>query len=60
MRARLVLCTVLIACLALVGCGGSAKKADVIKIGWMGPQTGDSALWGQAELDTVNMMAAGL
>jgi branched-chain amino acid transport system substrate-binding protein len=48
---------VLILGVALVGCGGGAKKVDTIKIGWLGPQTGDSALWGQAELATVQMMA---
>jgi branched-chain amino acid transport system substrate-binding protein len=56
MRVRFVLCTALIVGLALVGCG-TAKKSDTIKIGWLGPQTGDSALWGQAELNTVKMMA---
>ena len=57
MRTRSVLFVVLILCLALVGCGGNAKQDNVIKIGWLGPQTGDSALWGQAELATVQMMA---
>jgi branched-chain amino acid transport system substrate-binding protein len=52
-----MLCTVLIACLALVACGGGAKHATTIKIGWFGPETGDSALWGQAEYNTVKMMA---
>ena len=31
--------------------------AQTVKIGWFGPETGDSALWGQAELATVKMMA---
>jgi branched-chain amino acid transport system substrate-binding protein len=53
---RAFLCGLLIVCLALVGCAGGTK-GDVIKIGWFGPQTGDSALWGQAELNTVKMMA---
>ncbi|MDA8426523.1 MAG: ABC transporter substrate-binding protein [Treponema sp.] len=47
----------LLAALALVGCAG-AQKSNTIKIGWFGPETGDSALWGQAELNTVQMMAA--
>jgi branched-chain amino acid transport system substrate-binding protein len=54
-RVRSVLCFALIACLAFVGCSGSAKKADVIKIGWFGPLTGDTALWGQAEFNTVKL-----
>lgn len=58
MRVRSVLSAVLIVCLALalVGCGGSGKKSDTIKIGWLGPKTGDTALWGQAEYDTVAML----
>ncbi len=56
MRARFAICAVLVASLALVGCAG-AKKTDTIKIGWLGPQTGDSALWGQAELATLQMMS---
>jgi len=32
-------------------------QTSTVKIGWFGPQTGDSALWGQAELATVKMMA---
>jgi branched-chain amino acid transport system substrate-binding protein len=51
-----MLCTVLIACLALVACGGGAKQATTVKLGWFGPLTGDTALWGQAELNSVKMM----
>lgn len=36
----------------------NAQTANTVKIGWFGPETGDSALWGQAELNTVQMMAA--
>ncbi|HET7838114.1 MAG TPA: ABC transporter substrate-binding protein [Rectinemataceae bacterium] len=53
---RALVCMVLVVALALMGCGG-AQKSDTIKIGWLGPQTGDSALWGQAEYNTVKMMA---
>ncbi len=58
MRTRFVLGTVLtlVLAIALVGCGGAAKQADTIKIGWFGPLTGDTALWGQAELNSVKMM----
>ncbi|MEN6364178.1 MAG: ABC transporter substrate-binding protein, partial [Rectinema sp.] len=47
---------VLIAALALTGCAGGGQKSDTIKIGWFGPLTGDTALWGQAEFDTVKML----
>jgi branched-chain amino acid transport system substrate-binding protein len=53
---RAFLCCLLIVSLALVGCAGGGAKNDTIKIGWFGPLTGDTALWGQAELDTVKMM----
>ncbi len=46
------LCTTLMATLAL-----SVNAQDTVKIGWFGPETGDSALWGQAEKNTVLMMA---
>jgi branched-chain amino acid transport system substrate-binding protein len=52
---RTLLCCALIVCLALVGCAGGGKN-DTIKIGWFGPLTGDTALWGQAERDTVKMI----
>lgn len=32
-------------------------NAQTVKIGWFGPETGDSALWGQAEKNTVLMLA---
>jgi branched-chain amino acid transport system substrate-binding protein len=34
-----------------------AQTAGTVKIGWMGPETGDSALWGQAEKNAVQMLA---
>ena len=58
MKMRAILCCMLVVCLALVGCAGGGAKSDTLKIGWFGPETGDSALWGQAELNTVQMMAA--
>ena len=45
-----------IAAVVLSGCAGSGGSTDVIKIGWLGPRTGDTALWGQAEYDTVVML----
>ncbi len=47
---------VLIAALALTGCAGGGQKSDTIKIGWFGPLTGDTALRGQAQFDTVKML----
>lgn len=50
----------------LTGCSGSSggdkpKEADkpkeeVVKIGWIGSLTGDQAVWGQCESNTVKMM----
>jgi branched-chain amino acid transport system substrate-binding protein len=34
-----------------------AQTANGVKIGWMGPETGDSALWGQAEKNALQMLA---
>ncbi len=48
------LCSILVAAMAL---SASAQAPSTVKIGWFGPETGDSALWGQAELATVKMMA---
>ena len=49
---RKMLCGTLMAAMAL-----SASAQGTVKIGWFGPETGDSALWGQAEKNTVLMMA---
>lgn len=60
MRLRAAFIAVLmVAALALTGCAGG-KADNVIKIGWLGPKTGDTALWGQAEYDTVVMLAEDL
>ncbi|TFG84118.1 MAG: ABC transporter substrate-binding protein [Spirochaetales bacterium] len=42
--------------LLLTACGGTAQKANVIKIGWLGALTGDQAVWGNCEFDTVKML----
>lgn len=34
----------------------SAGSSDTIKVGWMGSLTGDQAVWGQCELNTVKML----
>ena len=35
-------------------CG--AKQANVIKVGWFGPLTGNQAVWGNSEFNTVKML----
>jgi len=47
---------VLVAAVVLMGCA-TKQEANVIKLGWFGPLTGNNALWGVAELNTVKMMA---
>lgn len=47
----------LISGLFLAGMALSLNAQQAIKIGWFGPLTGDSALWGQAEKNTVEMLA---
>ena len=42
-------------CLALTGCG--EKEAETIKIGAIGPLTGENQLWGQILCETVTMTA---
>src|SRR6516165_7989688 len=43
--------------LAGAALGLCAQSSNVVKIGWMGPETGDSALWGQAEKNALQMLA---
>lgn len=54
-RIALLMCLALIASLMLGGCNNS--KDDVIKIGWIGSLTGDQAVWGTCELNTIKMLA---
>ena len=49
---RKTLCTAFMTTVAMSLCA-----QGTVKIGWFGPETGDSALWGQAEKATVLMMA---
>lgn len=50
----------LIFTLILTGCGGSGstsgESSDVIKIGWIGSLTGDQAVWGTCESNTIKML----
>ena len=44
--------------MTLVGCGGDAKKEDVIKIGHAVALTGDSSMWGISEKNALEMEIA--
>ncbi len=42
---------------SFAGCTGQgASASDTIKIGWIGSLTGDQAIWGTCELNTVKML----
>ncbi len=53
-----ILLIVVLALMALTGCNasGDSAESDVIKIGWIGSLTGDQAVWGTCEFNTVKMM----
>lgn len=54
--AGLLLLSLLIASFLIIGCGGAGKaKNDTVKIGWIGPLTGDQAVWGICERNTIEM-----
>ena len=54
--AAALLCVVL--CLTLgILVSSAAEQAKVVKLGWIGSLTGDQAVWGQCELNTVKMLA---
>ena len=58
-KALSLISVIMIFTLILTGCGGggsSSGKSDVIKIGWIGPLTGDQAVWGTCESNTLKMM----
>lgn len=55
MKTRAALALLVMAALALAGCAGGSK-GDVIKVGWFGALTGDQAVWGENELNTVKML----
>lgn len=61
----LLLVAFLISALVLVGCAAKTQNAptagtepaqEVVKVGWIGSLSGDQAVWGQCELNTVKMM----
>ena len=52
-----VLITMLFAgCSSQPSAGGDAAESDTIKIGWIGSLTGDQAVWGTCEFDTLKMV----
>ena len=56
----ILLACIMILTIGMTGCAKPAPAAapvsDTIKVGWMGSLTGDQAVWGQCEYDTVKMM----
>ena len=55
--------TIMILSIILTGCSNSTntntsteKKDKVVKVGWIGSLSGDQAVWGQCESNTVKMM----
>lgn len=51
---RLFMAALLALSLVLAGCAGGG--GDTIKVGWFGALTGDQAVWGENELNTVKML----
>ncbi|MCE5256118.1 MAG: ABC transporter substrate-binding protein [Spirochaetaceae bacterium] len=45
----------LVISMVFISCGGSGK-GNTIKVGWFGALTGDQAVWGENELNTVKML----
>lgn len=54
-RIRALTIALLAVALILAGCAGGGKS-DTIKVGWLGALTGDQAVWGENELNTVKML----
>jgi len=54
-RIRALIIALLAVALILAGCAGGGKS-DTIKVGWLGALTGDQAVWGENELNTVKML----
>ncbi|NYB75884.1 ABC transporter substrate-binding protein [Sedimentibacter hydroxybenzoicus DSM 7310] len=55
----LIVSVLLIFAMMLTACGGSGTpkaSGDTIKIGWIGSLTGDQAVWGTCESNTVKML----
>lgn len=55
LKKLMALCSAAAFILSLAGCG-SSKKEDTIVLGYIGPLTGESALWGEVESNTLKML----
>jgi branched-chain amino acid transport system substrate-binding protein len=60
-KVLLVVSVLLIFTLMLTGCGSSSgttsgTSEEVIKVGWIGSLTGDQAVWGTCESNTIKML----
>lgn len=55
LKKLMALCLAAAFILSLAGCG-SSKKEDTIVLGYIGPLTGKSALWGEVESNTLKML----
>ena len=58
MKKILAVMLIVVMSFAVVGCsgGGDGEDAETIVLGYIGPLTGESALWGQVESNTVQML----
>jgi branched-chain amino acid transport system substrate-binding protein len=56
-RRSVILTLAATACLLLTSSVSFASLGGTVKLGWIGSLTGDQAVWGQCELNTVKMLA---
>lgn len=56
LRKYFALALVVIMAFSVVACGKSSKDKNKIILGYIGPLTGESALWGKVESDTLKML----
>lgn len=60
-KVALLILSALLVILSVSGCSQGQKNqgasGDVVKVGWIGSLTGDQAVWGQSELNTLKMLA---
>jgi branched-chain amino acid transport system substrate-binding protein len=59
-KVALIILSALLVILSVSGCSQGQNKGasgDVVKVGWIGSLTGDQAVWGQSELNTLKMLA---
>lgn len=56
MKKLLAVLLVFVLIFSMAACGGGAKDEGPIKIGWLGCLTGDQAVWGKCESQTLQML----